>query len=257
MRAVIYAAGVGTRLAGAASGLPKVLLRFGGHSLLERHLRLLGACGVDQVVVCTGFRAEAIAAELDRLGDAGRVGVVHNPDYEVGSIVTQWAAREAICAGGPVLLMDADVLYDQRLLERLIGSPHADCFLLDRAIEPGEEPVKLCIRDGALVDFRKYPEQPCDWFGESVGFFKLAGATARRLVEATRSHIEGGRTGEYYDEALRDLVLADPPGRFGFEDVTGLPWMEIDFAADIARARCEVLPRLEPLPPVPAEGAGR
>jgi choline kinase len=255
MRAVIYAAGVGKRLAGAARGLPKVLLRFGGHSLLERHVRLLGACGVDQVVVCAGFRAEAIAAELDRL-DAGRVGVVHNPDYEAGSIVTQWAAREAICAGGPVLIMDADVLYDQRLLARLIDSPHADCFLLDRAIEPGEEPVKLCVRDGHLVDFRKNPERPCDWFGESVGFFKLAGATARRLVEATRRTIEGGRTGEDYEEALRALLLADPPGRFGFEDVTGLPWLEIDFAADVDRARREVLPRLEPLP-APAEDPGR
>ena len=247
MRAVIYAAGVGDRMV-VGDGRPKILLELGGHSLLERHLRLLWHCGVDEVVLCTGHGAERIAEALSRLGAAARVATVHNPDYRAGSIVTQWAARDAIAGGGPVLLMDGDVLYDQRLLARLVGAPHGDCFLLDRDIEPGEEPVKLCIRDGDLVDFRKSPEHAFDWCGESVGFFKLAEATAARLVEATGPYIEGGRRDDYYDEALRDLLLADPPGSFGFEDITGLPWIELDFAEDLARAEREVLPRLAPLP---------
>ncbi len=43
MRAILFAAGVGSRLGGVHDG-PKILLEFGGHSLLERHLRLLSAC---------------------------------------------------------------------------------------------------------------------------------------------------------------------------------------------------------------------
>ncbi len=253
VRAILYAAGVGNRLSDAAAGLPKVLLRFAGHSLLERHVRLLVAAGVDDIVVATGYRADAIEAEIDRLAIPGRVRTVHNPDFRSGSVVTQWAVRDAIRAGGPVLLMDADVLYDQRMLARLLGSAAADCFLLDREIEEGEEPVKLCIRGGHLVDFRKQPDQPHEWFGESVGFFKLAEITARRLVDATRGYLEAGRVADYYDEPLRDLVLADAPGSFGWEDVTGLPWREIDFAEDIAAAERTVLPRLQPLPAVPAE----
>ncbi len=247
MRAILYAAGVGNRLAGTHDG-PKILLEIGGHSLLERHLRLLEAGGVDEVVVCTGYESETIARAIAALGRTDRARCVHNPDFREGSIVTQWAAREAIAAGGPVLLMDADVLYDQRLLARLIESSHADCFLLDRDIEPGEEPVKLCIREGHLVDFRKNPDQPHDWYGESVGFFKLAENTAMRLVASTAAYIDSGRRDDYYDEALRDLLLADPPGSFGWEDITGLPWTELDFAEDLHHAHTEILPRLEPLP---------
>ena len=250
MRAILYAAGVGNRLADASGGLPKVLLRFAGHSLLERHLRLLTAAGVSDIVVATGHRADAIDHEIDRLPVGDSVRTLHNPDFHDGSVVTQWAVREAITAGGPVLLMDADVLYDQRMLDRLINAETTDCFLLDRDIEDGEEPVKLCIRNSHLVDFRKRPDQPHEWFGESVGFFKLAEATARRLVEATRGYIETGRTADYYDEPLRDLLLADPPGSFGWEDVTGLPWREIDFAEDITAAERMVLPRLQPLPAI-------
>jgi choline kinase len=38
---------------------------------------------------------------------------------------------------------------------------------------------------------------------------------------------------------------------FGFEDITGLPWIEIDFADDVLRARSEILPRLVELPRAP------
>lgn len=244
MRAILYAAGIGSRLGDAHDG-PKALLTFGGESLLERHLRLLGEAGIDDIVIATGYRADRIADAVRLSGRHPRPVIVHNPDYRQGSIVTQWAVRDRIGAGGPVILMDADVLYDRRLLQRLLNSAHGNCFLLDRAIEPGEEPVKLCVREGRLVDFRKRPEQPHDWAGESVGFFKLTESTATDLVAATARYIETGRTDEYYDEALRDLLLAAPPGQFGYEDITGLPWTEIDFAEDVARAGREILPRLE------------
>ena len=47
MRAIIFAAGVGVRLGDHAANLPKVLLRFAGQSLLERHIRILRAIGID------------------------------------------------------------------------------------------------------------------------------------------------------------------------------------------------------------------
>jgi len=45
-----------------------------------------------------------------------------------------------------------------------------------------------------------------------------------------------------YDDVLRQLVQA---GRFGHEDVTGLPWTEIDYPYDVERATVEVLPAIE------------
>jgi choline kinase len=65
---------------------------------------------------------------------------------------------------------------------------------------------------------------------------------------ATRPYVEDGQDHLLYEVAIRDLVLADRAGEFGVEDVTGLPWIEIDFMEDVARAEAEVLPRLEALP---------
>jgi choline kinase len=191
-----------------------------------------------------------MAAEVERAlermaGDqvGARIDLVYNPDFVQGSVVTLWSLRDSLCAGGDVLLMDADVLYDYRMLARLIGSTHRNCFLLDRDFEPGDEPVKLCVRDGRLIDFRKRVEVACDYCGESVGFFRLSQHAAKTLIDAADIYVKQGRVDQPYEEALRDLLVG---GRceFGFEDVTGLPWIEIDFPADVERARAEILPIL-------------
>src|SRR5262252_3899912 len=83
--AIILAAGVGGRLGSAA---PKVLLEFGGKSLLERHLEALHANGVDDIAITVGHRPDLIRAELCRQGALDRVALVENPRYREGSVVS-------------------------------------------------------------------------------------------------------------------------------------------------------------------------
>ena len=51
-------------------------------------------------------------------------------------------------------------------------------------------------------------------------------------------------TEELVNSAFYAWLLAHPDW-FGFEDVTGLPWIEIDFPEDVVRARDEVLPAIQ------------
>ncbi|MDE0390675.1 MAG: phosphocholine cytidylyltransferase family protein [Rhodospirillales bacterium] len=239
MRAVILAAGVGRRL---AIEEPKVLLRFGGRTLLERHLGILAGLGIRDVVIGIGYEALAIERALSALGQA-EVSTVYNPDYEKGSILTLWRVRAALSAGGPVLLMDGDVLYDRRVLEPLVETHHADCLLVDRAYEPGDEPVKVGMVDGVPVDFGKTIDPAAEPCGESVGFFRLSEGTANTLAETARRMIDEGGTERPMEDAIAAVLrAANPP--FAFEDVTGLPWIEIDFPEDVERAETVILPKL-------------
>ncbi len=242
---VILAAGRGQRLGGGPTQPPKVLLEFGGKSLLQRHLELLEQAGAGPVTLVVGYRREAIEAELVRLGRAHAVRVIDNPHWRQGSAVSLDRAAAVLRSGDPVLLMDADVLYDRRLLERLLGSVHDNVLLLDRAIEPGDEPVKICVcGESRIVDFAKRPEQAGDWHGESVGFFRLSPATAARLASVVRAQIEGGLWAAEYEAPIRTLIRdRDANASFGFEDVSGLPWTEIDFTEDVERAQA-LLPSL-------------
>lgn len=243
-RAIILAAGIGRRLGpgfAGADGQPKVLLSFGGATLLARHLAILHRAGVDQVTIVVGHAASQIHAALIATPDGMTVETIANPDFRNGSVVSLWTARNVLRSGRPVILMDGDVLYDDRLMHRLLGSAHPDSLLLDRDIEPGDEPVKICIRDGRIVDFRKQPTESHDFHGESVGFFRFTPAAAAELADRAEAYVTSGRQAMEYEEPIRDMLMQSPPGRFGFEDVTGLPWTEIDFPEDVTKAAALLL----------------
>lgn len=250
MRAIILAAGRGSRLRQSESEqLPKCLLRFGGQTLLQRHLGLLKHLGVDEVVLVLGFRHELVRAELDRIGWQPRPEVMLNERYELGSVLSVHAAAGAVTRGGEILLMDADVLYDRRTLEPLLGGAGpASRLLIDRDFEAGDEPVKVCVRDGVPVELRKRIAEGLayDIVGESIGFYRLDEAAARRLAALAAGYAAGDRAAAPHEEALRDLLLEQRP--FEVADVTGAPWIEIDFPEDVARATRDVLPRLQAVP---------
>ena len=243
LHAIILAAGVGRRLGPQNLDLPKVLLAFGGASLLARHLRILRQAGVADVTIVVGYAAGHIRSALPELSNGLTVRAIENPDFREGSVVSLWAARAVLRSGAPIILMDGDVLYDHRLMHRLVASRRPDCLLLDRDIEPGDEPVKLCIRDGAIVDFRKKPTEAHDFHGESVGFFRFTPQTAAELADRADAYVTSGRRAMEYEEPIRDMMMQSAPDRFGFEDITGLPWTEIDFPEDLAKAAC-LLPEL-------------
>ena len=183
MKVVMLAAGIGARLGHTtAETVPKVLLRFDGKSLLERHIDIFRRQEISELVLGVGFHHDDIQREIETLGAQSFARTVFNKDYDQGNIVTLWTLRDDLDCGEPVLLMDADVLYDEDMLDRLINSPHPNCFLLDRAFDPGDEPVKLCIRDGEIIEFRKWLSAEFDFCGESVGFFKLSAEVAKRLL---------------------------------------------------------------------------
>jgi choline kinase len=245
-KALILAAGIGRRLGEPEAGqrrLPKAMLNFGGQTLLARHIGILRRLGVSDITIVIGFAAAEMQTALAALNEGPPIGVAVNPDFREGSVVSLWTGRTVLRSGAPVILMDADVLYDVRMMARLLDSSNADCLLLDREIEPGDEPVKLCVRDGRIVDFHKRPNEPHDWHGESVGFFRFSASAAEELADRAEDYVATGRRMMEYEEPIRDMIIASAADRFGFEDISGLPWTEIDFPEDVLKARA-LLPEL-------------
>ncbi len=245
MDAIMLAAGIGKRL-GLVQQSPKCLIRIGKKSLLQRHIENLQRLGVEHMVLCTGFRAEEIKTEVHRLGADAFCKTVFNPDFEKGSVVSLWQVRAHLKTGADVLLMDADVLYDYRVIERLYNGSQSNLFLLDRDFEAGDEPVKLCIAGSHIVEFRKLinADLSYDFAGESVGFFRFDSALAKRLAERTEHYVDQGLVEQPYEEAIRDLLL-ETPQAFDYSDITGLAWIEIDFPEDVKSAEQIARSRLQ------------
>ena len=259
----MLAAGMGSRLTGGPQGArghatPKSLLEFGGKSLLERHIAILKQAGVEELNLVLGYLSEEITAAIGSLGASDFIQVWQNPDYREGSVVSLWSARQVLTSGSDVIFMDADVLYHPDLINRLVASTHQSCLLLDRDFEAGDEPVKLCLRGDQPVEFRKQISGQFDVIGEWPGFLKLSAKAAGDIAERCESYVTGknyltdngagdnkaNRRDQPCEEVFRDAIIAATPGMFGVEDITGLPWIEIDFPEDLIRAEKEILPKL-------------
>lgn len=246
MRAVILAAGRGQRLKGYnPDNRPKCLLEVGGKSLLQRQLQVLSECGLKQADIVVGHAAEQIVGHVSSLEIRPRMSFFHNPRFELGSVLSLAAAHPALTSGEPVLVMDADVLFHPGILNTLVNSSRGNCFLLDRDFIPGEEPVKIAVKDHVMVEFRKQLPDGLryDTIGESVGFFRFESSVAADACRRCETYELNGLADSPHEEVIRDLLM-EHPERFAFEDITGLPWLELDFPEDIFRAEQEVLPAI-------------
>lgn len=247
MNAILYVAGRAMRLGKQAQERPKVLLEFGGQSLLERHVMFLARLRVPKLFVVTGHKREQLQAAFPAL--QSRYGVVieemFNPNFTEGSALSMHASLPVLeTVRDGIILMDGDVLYDLRMLQRLVESPHRTALLVDRGYSTADDdPVLVPMRNGKPFDFIKKWRGAADSIGESVGFFKMHAADLPRLIAETKARNAGAGRAESYDDILRVLVQE---GRFGAVDVTGIPWTEIDFPADLEYAEKVVLPALEP-----------
>jgi choline kinase len=71
----------------------------------------------------------------------------------------------------------------------------------------------------------------------------LSPSTAAELADRVEDYVASGRRMQEYEEPLRDMIQASEPERFAFEDISTLPWTEIDFPEDVTKARA-LLPDL-------------
>jgi choline kinase len=221
----------------------------GGRTLLRRHLdHLSDLQAIAGVTIVVGYEAGQIEAEVAAWrAESGRdlpVRFVLNERFRKGSILSLYAAREVLL-GSDAITMDADVLYGRELMERLIHTRHPNCGLLDDSADETGEEMMLCVRDGLVrhIARSRDPSTHTGWDrkGESVGFFRFTRKDAPRLLAIIEELVAaGGDTAEY--EAAIAVFMSER--ECGFESVGDLPWTEIDFPEDVARAEERILPRL-------------
>lgn len=245
MNAFIYAAGRATRLGTAANNRPKLLLEFGGRTLLEWHILRLQEVGARSIRVITGHLRPMMQAAIFEMASRHQVDLqeIHNPDFQEGSVLSLGVSLSQVEASSPfALLLDGDVLYSRDMLPRLLSSPHRTCLLVDRGYSAADDdPVLVPISSGRPFDFVKRWRGEADQLGESIGFFKVDQQDYPVLVAETRAREKGVGRMDSYDDVLRAMVRSS---LFGHEDVTGMPWTEIDFPEDVRYANENVLPRL-------------
>lgn len=236
MKAIILAAGKGTRLDGAAVK-PKCLVEIGGSTLLHRQIDTLRSLNVNKIVVVIGFGGDSIRQECGE-----DISFVENMQFaETSSLYSLWLAREHLTDGFVVL--NSDVLFHPQMLADLLESERDDALLIsDADPDPlGDEEMKVKVKEELVVDISKDID-PVEADGENVGIVKFSPSGARLLVDYMNTLIASGAVKDWAPRAFREFARRHPLHALS---TRGLPWIEIDFPEDYQRAVSEVYPKIE------------
>ena len=234
MKAIILAAGVGSRLAPLTDDRPKPLVEVGGKSLLLRMLERLAAVGITgkDVIVVGGYRMDVLAASLEAAGQA--VTLVRNPRFDTwNNFYSIAVAREAVAGDGFVQL-DGDVLFDGKVLPRLLAAPGPGALAVDVRTELDPETMKVMAAGGRVTAMAKTLD-PAGCLGEYIGILRVDAAFAPEVFAELALFPGEGLTHEYYDHAYHRLA-ARGRGPLNVVDIHDCQTIEIDDRADLDRA---------------------
>lgn len=240
MKAVVLAAGQGTRIRSVHGEHPKCLIEVDNATILDHQLDALSMVGINDVAIVVGYEKEQIIAHVNARTFLGqRIQFIENPAFAItNNIYSLWLALDWL-RGDSFIVLNADVIFDPEILD-LAVRPHASISMI---VDPlwRDETMKVIILDDRVVRMSK--TIPRDEFsGTYIGITVFSKAIQDRFVRKMEGVIASGRVNEFFNVAVQELANEGVP--VGYTSTDGLPWAEIDDPVDLTFAQQNVFPQL-------------
>jgi choline kinase len=235
IKAIILAAGVGSRIRPLTDNCPKSLLTIGDKTILEMMVSHIRDCGINEIIFVLGYLQEQI---IDYVKDKFPDLIVHfvsNDRYSETNTAFSLMLTKDLVANSEIVKFDADVVFDIQILNDLIASYSGNRLCIDKNINLDAEAIKVIVDDQNRVVQASKTVNPKDAIGESIGLEKISRETVKLLfaeLEAMMADTQNHQ--EYYEAAYERLMEKNVP--FYALDISGLKWTEIDTKEDFATA---------------------
>ena len=204
MKAVILNSGMGKRMGEHTATRPKCLLEIGGgDTILSRQVRQLLSVGIASFLITTGPFAEKVEEHLERLYPGLRVEFVNNPRHETTNyIYSLLLAGELL--DEEILLLHGDLVFEDRVLQKLLHSPHEHAVLVNRVVDLPEKDFKGRLEGGLVKKIA------VDIFDPGcvalIPMYRLSREGMKIWLEEMGQFAKAGRLNVYAEDALNNLL---------------------------------------------------
>jgi choline kinase len=244
MKAVILAAGRGTRLEGLGRSRPKGLLEFDGTTLLELSLTALGSAGIRETIIVVGHLKDKIVERIGYEYKGLPITYVENEEYaSTGSMFSLSKLKKYL--NDDILLLESDLLYEKRALLDLLEYPREDAILVSALLNSGDDVFVCADHESRLTMLGKNIDEKYikSITGALVGISKLSQPFLELLfAQAEREYLEGQKN-QHYEECILRTSLNSNTVFVVYDE--GLRWIEIDNNKDLVRASNEIWPYVQ------------
>lgn len=231
MKAVILAAGRGSRLRPTTDAVPKCMVPVNGLPTIDKQVENLLANGVraPEVCVVAGYKHEVLEKHLSEKFPG--VAVVVNGRYAETNNMYSLSLAAPFLAGRDFLLMNGDVFFDGCILAGMAAAGNANLIACDRSVYFAES-MKITVAGGRVTRISKaIPEK--DAYAVSIDVYRFSGNAGERLFAKIDETMRIGKDENSWTEAAIDGILSETA--FAPHPVDGR-WVEIDDREDLARA---------------------
>lgn len=227
--AVILAAGLGTRFGKKTELMPKGFIEVSGISMIERSVKNLIDCGIERIIIGTGYKKEMYEDLTCRFSE---IQCVYSEQFATtNSMWTLLNCREAI-DGNDFLLLESDLVYEKRAISSLLSSKQKNIMLCSEVTK---------FQDSYFIEFdnksfltncstKKEEIKVC---GELVGIHKISTSFFGQLCEFYNK-VKGENPKMGYEFAL--LHISQIGEKLYVLKIPNLKWYEIDDVLDLEMA---------------------
>ena len=229
-------AGAGRRLHPLTIDSPKSLLPIGDSTVLEHMITKLLRADITSFVVVCGFMEETIRGYIGGLFPDLDVTYVTNEHFGTTNTGCSLLVARDHLDGEAFIKLDGDVIFDDEVLERLLGLDEGPSYVCIDSSDIGEEVIKVvCNEIGDVVRIGNTLNVD-HAIGESIGIERISGAASAALFASLETMmIDPANHQNYYEVAYDEIVRAGAP--FRVLDISGLHWVEMDDLADHTQAQ--------------------
>ena len=223
MKAIIAAAGRGSRLGALTRNRPKGLLPVNGESIIARQIRILKAYGITDIAIVTGYRSEKI---IDQFKDS--VTFFYNSDYAT-TTSTSSMYKAIDFMDDDIIVMFSDVVFSEDSLDGLLHSPHQYCLLIDNK-DCDQEAVKVQVSGNRMINAGKHlPSE--ESFGEWTYIFTIRKSGLPAFKDALLECSTNKRGSVFMFTNLINM------GYDVHYELMSHDWTEVDFVKDYVEAK--------------------
>lgn len=235
---MIMAAGMGTRFGHYTDLIPKGFVEIGGKPMIIRSIETLLACGIERIVIGTGYKSEAYEELKEKYP---MIETCYSPRYaETNSMYTLYNTRELI-GGDDFLLLESDLIFDKNAIRELLECQEPDVMLIT-PVTKFQDQYYVEYDEKHVLTRCSVNKEEVDAKGELVGIHKLSHTFFNKMCEDYGKIVEIQPKLGYEYELLRMSQNISPVFVLNAKNVR---WYEIDDPQDLAYAEEHVLPYCE------------
>lgn len=237
MKGIILAAGTGSRLRPITLHKPKCAVTVGGQSILEHQLQAYESSPVEECIIATGYKHDAVAelcAELDPSYDltisVTRNEVYANTDnlYSLFRVFEEHEIDEFVLSNG-------DVVFPPDTIELLFEADVTNAVLCDPETYSKEGmKIEKALDHGITGISKNISESTAHATSADVYLFRHGAAST--FIENVRSRVQEEPAYDLWVEEEMNRLLQNESNRFDPVSLGSRPWTEIDDHDDLAAA---------------------